>query len=174
MASWVLSNLLCFSYLERVSCPEIDGDESQPNDTSRVHSEPDKFGLVEVLWNLQDEQTQMFYYKNILTAACCTTEWFSLSKFPSATNRCIFYTTCSKKVSPQNSEPHLYKAQMTWNKMVQRKRPYFMAPVTTASSRNPSLVGWISPNKKTYIENFWIKDIFPWRYVLNKSSDLSG
>ena len=101
--------MLCFSYLERVSCPEIDGDESQPNDTSRVHGEPDKFGLVEVLWNLQDEQTQMFYYKNILTAACCTTEWFSLSKFPSATNRCIFYTTCSKKVSPQNSEPHLYK-----------------------------------------------------------------
>ena len=102
--------MLCFSYLERVSCPKIDGDESQPNDTSRVHGEPDKFGLVEVLWNLQDEQTQMFYYKNILTAACSTTKWFSLSKFPSgATNKCIFYTTCSKKVSPQNSEPHLYK-----------------------------------------------------------------
>ena len=41
------------SYLKGVSRSEVDGNEGEPDDASRVHREADELGLVEVLGNLK-------------------------------------------------------------------------------------------------------------------------
>ena len=40
------------SDLESIVCAEVDGNESEPDDTRGVHGEADVLGLVEVLGNL--------------------------------------------------------------------------------------------------------------------------
>ena len=36
----------------RVSCPEVEGNEGQPDDACCIHREPDEFRLIEVLRHL--------------------------------------------------------------------------------------------------------------------------